>query len=107
MKIILFTAPLIQVNTPYPATMQLVGYLQSQQVSATQADLSIELVDKLFTSECLSVCFDQMEMLPKLPKRWRQFLVHRSFVLQYVEAAVSFLRNQDPTLATRFAQPLI
>ena len=42
-KILLLTPPFVQLNTPYPATTQLVGWLTSLGVVATQRDLSIEV----------------------------------------------------------------
>ena len=42
-KILLLTPPFVQLNTPYPATTQLVGWLTSLGVSAFQRDLSIEV----------------------------------------------------------------
>ena len=42
-KILLLTPPFVQLNTPYPATTQLVGWLASLGVAAEQRDLSIEV----------------------------------------------------------------
>ena len=53
MKFLLVTPPLTQLNTPYPATAVLKGYLQSQGYEAVQADLGIELVNRMFTAEWL------------------------------------------------------
>ena len=53
MKFLLVTPPLTQLNTPYPATAVLKGYLQSQGYEAVQADLGIELVDRMFTANWL------------------------------------------------------
>ena len=49
MKFLLITPPLTQLNTPYPATAVLKGWLQAQGYEAVQADLGIETVDRLFT----------------------------------------------------------
>ena len=54
MSILLITPPLTQLNTPYPATMQLTGFLRSRDVQAWQADLSIELIEVLFTKNVIS-----------------------------------------------------
>ena len=42
-RILLLTPPFVQLNTPYPATAQLVGWLDSLGVSAEQRDLSVEV----------------------------------------------------------------
>ena len=43
-RILLLTPPLLQTNTPYPATMHLLGWLKQQGVEAYQCDLSIKVV---------------------------------------------------------------
>ena len=50
MKLLLLTPPLLQTNTPYPATMHLTGYLRSRGFAVEQRDLSIKVVrDVLLT----------------------------------------------------------
>ena len=44
MKLLLLTPPLLQTNTPYPATMHLTGYLRSRGFDVEQRDLSIKVV---------------------------------------------------------------
>ena len=43
-RILLLTPPLLQTNTPYPATMHLTGFLESKGVDVHQRDLSIKVV---------------------------------------------------------------
>ena len=42
-KLLLLTPPLLQPNTPYPATMHLAGYLKSRGFDVAQRDLSIKV----------------------------------------------------------------
>ena len=44
MRILLLTPPLLQTNTPYPATMHLTGFLESRGFDVHQRDLSIKVV---------------------------------------------------------------
>jgi hypothetical protein len=52
-KILLLTTPMVQINTPYPATAYLKGFLDSrfapEELIAVQADPALELVLRLFT----------------------------------------------------------
>ena len=49
MKLLLLTPPLVQTNTPYPATMHLTGFLRGCGLKVEQRDLSIKVVrDVLF-----------------------------------------------------------
>ena len=43
-RILLLTPPLLQPNTPYPATMHMTGFLESRGVDVHQRDLSIKVV---------------------------------------------------------------
>ena len=43
-KLLLLTPPLLQPNTPYPATMHLAGFLKSRGFDVAQRDLSIKVV---------------------------------------------------------------
>lgn len=44
MRLLLLTPPLLQPNTPYPATAHLTGFLESRGVDVHQCDLSIKVV---------------------------------------------------------------
>ncbi len=54
MKTLLITPPLLQPNTPYAATPILTAWLRSQGQEAVQADLSLELLLKLFSDDGLA-----------------------------------------------------
>jgi hypothetical protein len=56
-KILLITPPFTQLNTPYPATAYLKGYLDKKGYNCVQADLSIELFLKVFSKEFLEKVF--------------------------------------------------
>ena len=43
-RLLLLTPPLLQTNTPYPATMHLTGFLRAQGCDVQQRDLSIKVV---------------------------------------------------------------
>ncbi len=53
MQILLITPPLTQLNTPYPATSYLIGFLKKSGIVATQSDLSLELILRLFSKQGL------------------------------------------------------
>ena len=91
MKFLLVTPPLTQLNTPYPATAVMKGYLQSQGYEAVQADLGIELVNRMFTAEWLRgvAC-----------GRHRDYMLSAAAV---VEPVMRFLRGEDATVAWRIA----
>jgi hypothetical protein len=103
MKILLVTPPLTQLNTPYPATAYLKGFLRSRGYHAEQADLGIELVDRLLTGEMLERVFRAAEPVVqhKASKNIRQIFALQFQYIRTIDAVMHFLRGGDPTLATR------
>jgi len=103
MKILLVTPPLTQLNTPYPATCQLTGFLQSQGIESEQMDLSIELIQELFTSSRLEEIFQKASLVNKLSKPCRIILQQSAFYCRTIEPVMRFLSGNDNSLAQRFS----
>ncbi|HEX2936252.1 MAG TPA: radical SAM protein, partial [Bacteroidales bacterium] len=103
MNILLITPPLTQLNTPYPATAYLKGFLVKNGYNVHQCDLGIELVNRLFTRHALGELFSrQFERdLTKFPKSVQHTLANKHKYLNSIDAVIAFLRGNDPTLATR------
>lgn len=95
--------PMTQLNTPYPATACLTGFLRRQGVEAGQEDLALGLVLKLFSRAGLQKVRAGAERLPprKRTASVRAFLQEFERVAGAVEPAVAFLQGRDPTLAHR------
>ena len=102
MKIWLITPPLTQLNTPYPATAFLSGFLREKGFEVAQTDLGIELVSRIFTRSFISKVFDNAEN-KRLSKRMRRIQKCRFRYEICVEPVVNFLRGNDATLAVRIA----
>ena len=102
MKILLVTPPLTQLNTPYPATSQLTGFLRSQEIEAEQMDLSIELIQQLFTPARLEEVFQQAALKGKLSKANKIILQQSDFYIRTIEPVMRFLSGNDSSLAQRF-----
>ena len=56
--VFLITPPFTQLNTPYPATAYLKGFLNTKNISSFQADLGIEVILDLFNKDGLAKMFD-------------------------------------------------
>lgn len=102
MNILLVTPPLTQLNTPYPATCHLVGFLRSQGLDAQQMDLSIELINALFTRQKLEEIFELVSAQSKLSKPNRILLQNDDFYAKTIEPVMRFLGGNDNSLAQRF-----
>jgi len=103
MKVLLVIPPLTQLNTPYPATCHLLGFLRSQGIEADQMDLSIELIQALFKAEKLAEIFRIAASLPKLSKQNKIILQQVDFYTRTIESVMRFLSGKDSSLAQRFS----
>jgi len=103
MKILLVTPPLTQLNTPYPATCQLLGFLRKKEIEAKQMDLSIQLIQRLFTSVQLEVIFKKAALSTKLSKANKIILQQSNFYIKSIEPVMRFLSGKDSSLAQRFS----
>ncbi len=50
-RVLSIIPPMTQLNTPYPSTAYLTGFLRSRGIDAVQEDLALALVLKLFSAE--------------------------------------------------------
>ena len=99
-KILLITPPFTQLNTPYPATPFLKGFLKSQGYEVFQVDLGIELINKIFSREGFLELFDAINSTgKKISKNSRHILKNKNNYLQTIEQVMSFLQYRDNTLA--------
>ncbi|MGE0172382.1 MAG: radical SAM protein [Oligoflexales bacterium] len=102
MKILLLLPPMTQINTPYPATAYLTGFLRGRGFDVEQADPAIELFSKLFCRDGLTAVFERLRQgkPPRSPSV--QFFMQQIADYQLaVDPALDFLRGRDPSLALR------
>ncbi|RYD93834.1 MAG: radical SAM protein, partial [Sphingobacteriales bacterium] len=62
-KALLITPPFTQLNTPYPATAYIKGFLNTKGIAAVQADLGIEVILRLFSKQGLIDVFERVNQL--------------------------------------------
>ena len=105
LRVLLLTPPLTQLNTPYPATAYLTGFLRAQGVTCQQSDLSLELMLKLLSREGLNRIRGELDRKlsgqKSSSKSVRWFLKEFDRYASTVDAAVRFLQGRDPTLALK------
>ncbi len=97
--------PMTQLNTPYPSTAYLTGFLRSRGVSAVQEDLALKLVLSLLTTQGLE---DVKVRALRLPEAERSASVNffLDFFARYVhtiQPTIAFLQGKDSTLSHRIA----
>lgn len=98
--ILLVTPPFTQPNTPYPATMQLCGYLKTQGFSVSQFDLGISLFNTIFSKKTLQILFYSIEHnKTKIPKNLKPIVDHKHYYLTHIDNVIKFLQGNDNTIA--------
>jgi hypothetical protein len=99
-KILLITPPFTQLNTPYPATAYLKGFLNTQNIPAFHCDLGIEVILELFSSHGFSALFRAVEDQDFEFSENTQRIVHlQKDYLKTIDHVIDFLQNNNPNLA--------
>lgn len=103
--VLLLTPPFTQLNTPYPATAYLKGFLNAQAkaglpVRAHQADLGIEVILDLFSPEGLRTLFVELDAaeVALSDNSYRICQLQRDYI-RTIGPVIRFLQNKNPTLA--------
>lgn len=104
--VLLLIPPLTQLNTPYPATAYLTGFLRSRRIAADQADLGIDMVLRIFSRSGLQSVFEQVRQHEdELPGEARQMLAVEPAYLNTIEPVIEFLQGRNPSLALLLSRP--
>jgi radical SAM superfamily enzyme YgiQ (UPF0313 family) len=91
--------PMTQLNTPYPSTAYLTGFLRSRGIDAVQEDLALALVLRLFSRAGLASLREAAARHPALAFFTEQYERYAATV----ERVIAFLQGRDPSLAFRIA----
>jgi len=101
-EIFIITPPFTQLNTPYPASAYIKGFLNTKGIASAQADLGIEVILALFSKEGLQRLFDfgrtQNEWSSSGQNSKRIFALRDEY-LKTINPVISFLQGKSPTLA--------
>ncbi len=104
-RILSIIPPMTQLNTPYPSTAYLTGFLRSRGFNAEQTDLSIALALKLLSVEGVRAIHGPLREMPRKQhtESTRFFARHFESYGTTIEPAIRFLQGRDPSLAHRIA----
>ncbi|RTL41677.1 MAG: radical SAM protein [Rhodocyclaceae bacterium] len=105
LRVLSLIPPMTQLNTPYPSTAYLTGFLRSRGVDAVQDDLALKLVLELFSAAGLDALRDKVRALPDKKRSTTLHTFDGAFerYRATVGPALGFLQGRDPTLAHRIA----
>src|SRR5689334_17220769 len=105
-RVLLIIPPLTQLNTPYPSTTYLTGFLRSRGYEGNesfspeqrgkgivgQADVGIEMVLALFSRSGLERVFDAVRGMSEIPGVALQMLAVEQAYLDSIEPVIRFLQ---------------
>ncbi len=111
------TPPFTQLNTPYPATAYIKGFLNTKDISCFQADLGIEVILDLFSKKGLTELFNFInKKADNFSENSQRIIALQEDYIQTIDSVILFLQGKNPTLshvicqesflpeASRFAQ---
>lgn len=98
--VFLITPPFTQLNTPYPATAYLKGFLNTKNISAVQADLGIEVTIALFSKNGLIKLFASITTVGNgLSENAERIMALQDEYINSIDDVMLFLQGKNPTLA--------
>jgi hypothetical protein len=103
---------MVQLNTPYPATAYLMGFLRMHAadlgLEVTQADASLALFLRLFSAPLVASMADELRGRVRrvgnkaaVPPSIAHFVSHAERYIDTVEPTIRFLQRRNPSLAFR------
>lgn len=102
-KVFLITPPFTQLNTPYPATAYIKGFLNTKNISSVQADLGIEVILKIFSKRGLSPLTPKGGIEQYSENAKRIFALWDEYI-KTIDSVIAFLQGKNPTLALQICQ---
>ena len=102
-KLFVITPPFTQLNTPYPATAYIKGFLNTKNIESIQADLGIDVILELFSKKGLSDLFQSISQQPTSDNCKRIFALQDEYI-KTIDSVIQFLQGKNPTLALQICQ---
>ncbi len=98
--VFLITPPFTQLNTPYPATAYLKGFLNTRQIKSFQADLGIEVTVALFSKQGLTNLFEEVNNNTSVfSENARRIIFLKDDYINTIDAVILFLQGKNTMLA--------
>ncbi|MEP1985394.1 MAG: radical SAM protein, partial [Maribacter dokdonensis] len=98
--LLLITPPFTQLNTPYPATAYIKGFLNTKDISSYQSDLGIEVILSLFNKNTFRQLFAMAyEADAIVTENTQRIYALRHEYLKTLDAVILFLQGKNDTLA--------
>ena len=105
LRVLSVIPPMTQLNTPYPSTAYLTGFLRSRAIDAVQEDLALGLALRLLSRPGLRALGDAVGARLASVRSASEQTFARQFdrYVETIEPTIGFLQGRDPTLMHRIA----
>jgi hypothetical protein len=98
--VFLITPPFTQLNTPYPATAYIKGFLNTKGIPSVQTDLGIEVTLALFNKEGLTQLFKAIKAKEwELSPNAQRILALENNYINTIDQVILFLQGKLDTIA--------
>ncbi|MBC7655367.1 MAG: radical SAM protein, partial [Oligoflexus sp.] len=98
--LLLITPPFTQLNTPYPATAYLKGFLNTKNITSFQIDLGMEVILEIFSKKGLTNIFDFAVNKNQITTdNSKRIYALKEDYLQNIDQIISFLQGKNQTFA--------
>ncbi|MBU2997284.1 radical SAM protein [Cellulophaga baltica] len=99
-ELLLITPPFTQLNTPYPATAYLKGFLNTKNITSFQLDLGIEVILNLFSKKEFTKIFNYaFENETIVSENCERIYALRDSYLKTIDVVIAFLQGKNETFA--------
>ncbi|WP_299519530.1 radical SAM protein, partial [uncultured Flavobacterium sp.] len=98
-NLLLITPPFTQLNTPYPATAYLKGFLNTKNISSFQMDLGIEVILEIFSKKGLEKVFQVSSLKFQVDENCERIYALQNDYIQTIDVVITFLQGKNPTIA--------
>jgi len=103
LRVLSLIPPMTQLNTPYPSTAYLTGFLRSRGIDAVQQDLALALILELLSADGLREVHAVIAAAAERTLRVQAFFERFDAYAATIDRVIAFLQGRDPTLAHRIA----
>ena len=104
-SVLLITPPFTQLNTPYPATAYLKGFLSTKKINSCQIDLGISTILKMFSREGLTKIFERAKQIKSdRTSNAERILALSASYINTIDTVIHFLQGKNPMLAYHIVQ---
>ena len=104
--LLLVTTPFTQLNTAYPATQFLKGFLNQHNIKSSQIDLGNKTFCEIFSKNGLQKIFDSID-IQNITEEGKRIFALRNEYENFIDLVVKFLQGKNNSYATALCNNIL